>query len=156
MVLLVKNAIFTVIVPGTVAVYVPLLIARALERDPGISFVLSLPLFAGGAGVYAWCIWDFATVGRGTPIPFDPPTSLVRRGLYRYTRNPMYIAVLMVILGWTVSYSSAVMLAYAAIIFLCFHLMVVLYEEPRLRTLFGQPYLDYCAQVGRWLPKRRP
>ena len=153
--LFLKNVLFTVVVPGTVGVYMPLLIARGHSAGHGITFVLALLLFLIGGAIYLWCVWDFATVGRGTPTPLDAPKVLVRRGLYRYTRNPMYVGVLIVILGWTVLHRYPILLLYAGIIFICFHLMVVLYEERRLTALFGQSYTDYCEQVGRWLPHRR-
>ena len=100
MALLLKNLLFTVLVPGTVAVYIPLLIARDLSSASGATFVMGLALLAIGIAIYAWCGWDFATFGRGTPAPIDAPKKLVVRGLYRYTRNPMYVGALTVILGW--------------------------------------------------------
>jgi protein-S-isoprenylcysteine O-methyltransferase Ste14 len=76
--------------------------------------------------VYAWCAWAFARHGRGTPAPIDAPNRLVTQGPYRYTRNPMYVGVLMVILGWAALYESMTLVVYAGLVGLCFHLFIVL------------------------------
>jgi len=156
--LLFKNLLFTVVVPGTVAVYVPLLLTRGQRvGSSGASIAATLFLVAGAA-IYSWCIWDFARFGRGTPAPIDAPKKLVARGLYRYTRNPMYLGVLCTILGWASMFRSGRLLLYAVGIGLCFHLFVVLYEEPHLQEAFGASYEDYRSRVNRWLPRiaRRP
>jgi protein-S-isoprenylcysteine O-methyltransferase Ste14 len=151
--ILLKNLIFTLVVPGTVGVYVPLLIAREQAPVSGSRFAIALALLVAGGVLYAWCAWNFAVVGRGTPAPIDAPKKLVRHGPYRYVRNPMYLAVLAVILGWAVLFESTVVLGYALGVGLCCHLFVVLYEEPHLRRVFGAEYENYCLRVGRWLPK---
>lgn len=158
MMLLLKNLVFTVIVPGTVAVYVPLLIVRHEPRTSGTVFILAIALLAFGGIIYAWCLWDFASFGRATPAPIDPPKKLVIRGLYRYTRNPMYLGVITVILGWALMHGSVTLVVYAICVGTCFHLFIVLYEERRLRQQFGNDYENYCARVSRWLPRlrRRP
>ena len=153
MALLVKNLIFTVLVPGTVAVYVPLLMARDRSPASGATFVIGLALLVAGIAIYAWCVWDFATFGRGTPAPIDAPKNLVVRGLYRYTRNPMYVGVLTVILGWATLFGAANLALYALVVGTCFHLFIVLYEERHLRAEFGSQYEAYCSQVSRWLPR---
>lgn len=154
--LLAKNLLFTLVVPGSVAVYLPLWIAGADTPGPTAAVVLASLAFALGGAIYAWCVWDFATFGRGTPAPIDAPSKLVIRGLYRSVRNPMYVGVLCVILGWALFYTSAQLLLYGAIVWTIFHGFVVLYEEPHLREEFKTEYSDYCTQVGRWLPRRRP
>ena len=153
MVLLLKNLLFTLVVPGTVAVYVPLLLARDRPPASGLVFLLALALLGMGGAMYAWCVWDFATFGRGTPAPIDAPKKLVVRGLYHYTRNPMYVGVLTILLGWTVLFNALGLLVYALCVALGFHLFVVFYEEPHLRKLFGSSYEEYRVQVDRWLPK---
>lgn len=114
-----------------------------------------LTVFAGlvgvcGIGLYAHCAWTFAARGQGTPAPIDPPKVLVVEGLYRYTRNPMYLGVLCFLLSEAILLTSTILLVYAGIVFACFHLFVVLYEEPHLRRQFGQMYEDYCRAVPRW------
>jgi len=153
--LFLKNLLFTLVVPGTVAVYVPLLIARDHPPTSGPLFVLALALLALGGAIYAWCVWDFATFGRGTPAPIDAPKKLVVRGLYRYTRNPMYVGVLTVILGWAVLFQAAALVLYILIVGTCFHLFIVLYEERQLQQEFGGEYEDYRRRVSRWLPRLR-
>jgi protein-S-isoprenylcysteine O-methyltransferase Ste14 len=156
MVLLLKNLLFTLIVPGTVAVYLPLRIVRHRSLVAGPALGAGCLLLLVGASIYAWCVWDFATFGRGTPAPIDAPKKLVVHGLYRYTRNPMYAGVLTVILGWAVLFGAVELGLYALVVGTCFQLFIVLYEEPHLRGEFGSEYADYCAQVGRWLPRVRP
>lgn len=153
MLLALKNLLFTVLVPGTVAGYVPWLVTRGESLSWGAGTALALLLFAAGGAIYFWCLWDFASFGRGTPAPIDAPKKLVVRGLYRYTRNPMYLGVLTVILGWAVLFQALGLLIYGACVGSCFHLFVVYYEEPQLRRTFGESYRQYQARVSRWLPK---
>lgn len=152
--LLLKNLVFTLIVPGTVAVYIPLLIVRrvsALWRID-VASVVGLILVAVGAGLYLWCLREFAATGRGTPAPIDAPTRLVMRGPYQYVRNPMYVAVLVTIVGWSVAFLLPLLLVYAAAVAGVFHLFVIFYEEPALRQQFGEDYEEYVILVNRWTP----
>jgi protein-S-isoprenylcysteine O-methyltransferase Ste14 len=152
--LFLKNLFFTLIMPGTVGVYAPLFIATHVETAaPGIMRYFAPVLLLLGLAVYLWCIWDFATFGRGTPFPADAPKHLVVRGLYRYVRNPMYIGMLLVIGGWVVYFDTMWLRLYYGAILLMFHLFVVVYEEPKLGKLFGEEYTDYCRRVGRWIPR---
>jgi len=153
--LFVKNLVFTFAVPGTVGVYAPLLLARGRVPRSGLGFVLALTLLVTGGVIYTWCVWKFAAFGRGTPAPHDAPKKLVVRGLYRYTRNPIYMGVLTVLLGWTVMFRAMNLLIYTFSVAICFHLFVVFYEERRLTRQFGAEYDDYRAKVGRWLPPFR-
>lgn len=152
--LFVKNLLFTVCIPGTVGVYVPWMIAhrRAVSFSPGWS-VIGAILLAVGCAIYLWTVWDFATLGQGTPLPIDAPRKLVVRGLYRYVRNPMYLGVLMVILGWAALFKNPWLLFYLLGVGVLIHLFVVFYEEPHLRQLFGSQYEAYRQAVGRWLPR---
>ena len=156
MALLLKNLTFTLLVLGTVAGYLPLLIAGGRRPASGSLLVLAIALLALGGAVYAWCVWDFASFGRGTPAPIDAPRKLVVRGLYRYTRNPMYVGVLTVILGQAALFRSPGLLVYAGGVAACFHLFVTGYEEPHLAGAFGADYEAYRARVPRWLPRPRP
>jgi protein-S-isoprenylcysteine O-methyltransferase Ste14 len=148
-----KNLLFTLVVPGTVAIYLPLLLSRGLPPAGLAARLLSLPIFAAGIAIYAWCVWDFATFGGGTPAPVDAPRRLVVRGLYHYTRNPMYVGVLTTILGWLVRHPRPGLLVYAGFIWLAFQTFIVLYEEPHLAQLFGGEYAAYRSSVSRWLPR---
>jgi protein-S-isoprenylcysteine O-methyltransferase Ste14 len=156
--LFLKNLLFTVLVPGTVAVYVPIRMAGggpALASAPwGAPRILALPLLVLGAATYLRCVWDFGTKGRGTPAPIDAPRELVVAGLYRYVRNPMYVGVLSLVTGWAIFFRSWGILLYGCALALAFHLFVVFYEEPRLRRQFGESYERYRRAVGRWIPGR--
>lgn len=156
MLLFLKNLLFTLIVPGAVAVYVPLGLAGGHEGLPPkwdmAQYAALLPL-ATGCAVYFWCLWDFASFGRGTPAPIDAPRRLVVRGLYRYVRNPMYVGVLLVIAGWALLFQSPRVLGYGAVVALVFHLFVVAVEESSLCGKFCNSYGQYCREVGRWVPR---
>ena len=156
--LLLKNLLFTFMAPGTVAVLVPWLITSRVPASSGPALVLALILFSLGGAIYAWCVWDFASFGRGTPAPIDAPKKLVVRGLYRSTRNPMYLGVLSVILAWVVLFQAASLAAYAIFVATAFHLFILFYEEPHLERVFGREYASYKSEVGRWLPRlpRKP
>lgn len=154
--LFVKNVIFTFLVPGTVAIYLPY---RLIENPSNIFSItwgllqfLSVILFLFGVSIYFWCLWDFAVTGRGTPAPIDAPKRLVIKGLYRYVRNPMYIGILSIILGWATLYKSPAVLEYAILMWLIFTAVIIIIEEPILRRQFDKSYKDYCAQVRRWIP----
>jgi protein-S-isoprenylcysteine O-methyltransferase Ste14 len=149
--LLFKNLLFTVLVPGTVAVYIPLLIARDWNTASGWRALAGIANLVVGAAIYACCVWGFAQFGRGTPAPIDAPKTLVVRGLYRYSRNPMYLGVLTVIAGWALLYGSGRLLAYAAVVAACFESVVRFYEEPHLEHEFGEPYRRYKRHVRRWI-----
>jgi protein-S-isoprenylcysteine O-methyltransferase Ste14 len=154
---LLKTLIFTVVVPGTVAVLVPQwLLGGAGRFAGGAGRAVAAFLLCVGLAIYLRCAWDFAIAGRGTPAPVDPPRELVVRGLYCYSRNPMYLGVLSLVLGQAALFGSVRLLGYAAALLVTFHLFVVLYEEPGLRYRFGDGYLRYCAGVRRWLPRLHP
>ena len=149
---LLKTALFTLVVPGSAAVLVPLLVAGDRATAVGAAGVLGLLLLAIGAILYLRSAWDFASFGRGTPAITDAPERLVTRGFYRYTRNPMYVAVLSAVFGWAVLFGMPVLWAYGGAIFVFFSLFIRLYEEPRLTREFGDEYVAYMKRVGRWLP----
>ncbi len=151
--LFLKNLLFTVLVPGTVAVYVPLVITRSRPLTAQYwRLAIGGLLLALGAAIYFWTLWDFASFGRGTPLPVDAPKKLVVRGLYRYTRNPMYLGVILVILGLAAIYADSWLILYAAGVFILTHIFVTQYEEPGLKEQFGQDYDVYRSSVGRWIP----
>jgi protein-S-isoprenylcysteine O-methyltransferase Ste14 len=98
----------------------------------------------------------FAIQGEGTPAPVAPTKRLIVSGLYRHVRNPMYVAVVSIILGQGLVLGSALLLGYAAVVWLTVHTFVVVYEEPTLRNQFGESYRLYQSQVRRWWPRLRP
>ncbi len=121
---------------------------------------LSLPQVAGvilgiaGVALALWCVAIFAWLGKGTPLPFDPPRRLVVRGPYRAVRNPMAIGVGTTLAGAALFYRSTALFAFTVLFFVVIHLFVVLYEEPTLRRQFGSEYEDYTRRVRRWWPRR--
>ena len=156
--LILKNVIFTLLVPGTFGVLVPRWIASCFHsgrvvRLDGAGW-LGLLLIVCGVAVYFLCLFEFMRA-KGTPAPIDPPKELAVRGLYRYTRNPMYAGVLCLILGQAVTLHSLPLLLYAGILLVTFHLFVVLYEEPKLTRKFGESYRNYRHTVPRWLVMRK-
>ena len=155
--LFLKNLFFTLLVPGFVAGWVPLCWLERQLHWPGEwqwHHWSGLVIFAAGFGVYVHCLWWFGTAGRGTPAPIDPPRQLVQRGLYRWARNPMYGGVLTVLAGEAVFFWSIPIAVYLLCLVCCFHLFVVLYEEPALSSKFGATYEDYLRDVPRWWPRR--
>ncbi len=154
-----KTLLFTVVVPGSVTILVPYLILTSGDGTPAPGATplrwLGLPPLALGVAIYAWCAFDFVSFGRGTPAPIDPPKRLVVRGLYRFTRNPMYVGVLSILCGEALWFGSPALLLYALAVFGMFQTFVVVYEEPTLRRLFGADYERYRAGVPRWVGRRR-
>lgn len=145
---------FVVLMPGTVTMYLPLAILRSRGQwvAPPVSLgtVAAAFLVVVGLAVLLRCVWDFFSAGRGTLAPVDPPRHLVVRGLYRFTRNPMYNGVLAILLGEAWLFRSWALATYAALVFILFHLFVVLYEEPNLESRFGEDYRAYRRAVPRW------
>ena len=156
---LLKNIIFTIFVPGTITILIPYWILTrnfvAVPSQWGIPQYLALLPGILGVSVYCRCVWDFASVGGGTPAPVDPPKVLIVRGLYQYVRNPIYLGVLFVLLGEAVFCESWALLRYAIGVSVLFHLFVIVYEEPSLRRKFGESYERYCRSVRRWIPGKQ-
>lgn len=112
----------------------------------------AVPVIAAGIALYVWCVWNFAAVGRGTPGPWDAPSHVVATGPYRWVRNPIYLAALLIVLGEAWLFLSLALLTYAGSMAVLFHLFVIGYEEPTLRRRFGGTYLQYQRTVSRWIP----
>jgi len=151
-----KTLLFTIVVPGTVAVYIPHLLLRSSSK-PQTGFVswLGGAMIIVGASIYFRCAWEFAVRGLGTPAPIAPTKYLVTTALHRSVRNPMYLGVALAIAGQGVLYRNLHVAEYAGIMLLTAHIFVVLYEEPTLRRQFGDSYEAYRKTVPRWLPKFR-
>jgi protein-S-isoprenylcysteine O-methyltransferase Ste14 len=107
---------------------------------------------AFGVALYLSCLWDFTLTGRGTPAVWDPPVVFVSKGLYRFVRNPMYLAIVGILVGEALFFQSVTLGWMAAGIAAGFHVFVVFYEEPALKRRFGSSYERYCSKVSRWLP----
>lgn len=152
-----RTVVFTILVPGTELVLIPLVVVYfglgpRLDLGPA-RYAGLVPLLAGVATILR-CFADFIHRGRGTPAIYDPPRELVVAGPYRYVRNPQYVGVVLVILGEALLTGMAVLFGYAALMAVGYHLFVRYYEEPTLGRLFGESYARYRAAVPRWLPRR--
>ena len=118
----------------------------------GVPQVAGMIGAAAGLALALWCVLTFALAGRGTPAPFDPPRRLVVGGPYRFVRNPMYVGAGLALAGAALFYRSPPLLGYTALFLAITHLFVLWYEEPTLRRLFGDEYVEYCRRVRRWWP----
>lgn len=150
------RALFAVLaLPGMVAGLVPALI---FTFDPWRerSFSIGYLFMSSGIFLLLWCVSDFYVSGKGTLAPWSPPRNLVVVGLYRFLRNPMYVSVLLVLVGWCLIAGSAVLVAYTLFVAMMFHLRVTRNEEPWLERQFGSDWAAYSKAVGRWLPRRKP
>jgi protein-S-isoprenylcysteine O-methyltransferase Ste14 len=149
-----KSLLFLIVAPGIVAGYIPLdLLQRGLQIKIGILAYLAFPLWLVGGAILLWSFWNFLVQGRGTPAPTDPPKELVVTGFYRYVRNPMYVGIILALIGHFLWFGFWWLLAYAALAFIATHSFVTLYEEPVLKKKFGAAYENYCKSVPRWIPK---
>jgi protein-S-isoprenylcysteine O-methyltransferase Ste14 len=151
---------FLALAPGTVVGYIPWLISRWHVHAPFPGFmvlrVVGVVLIVAGIPVLLECFARFSLQGIGTPAPVFPTEHLVVKGFYRFVRNPMYVAVLTVILGQALFLGSAGIAVYAGVVWLAVHLFVTGYEEPTLLKSFGAEYEAYRAHVPRWIPQLRP
>ena len=154
---IIKSLLFLIVAPGIIAGYIPLALLRSGTRiETGIFAYLAFPLWLFGGIILLWSFWNFIAQGRGTPAPIDPPKELVVTGFYRYVRNPMYVAVLAINIGYFLWFKFVWLIVYTAIVFLTVHLFVTLYEEPTLKKKFGASYEDYLQKVPRWIPRIKP
>ena len=154
------SAVFFVVAPFTLAGLVPWSITGwqlrppflGLELTRGIGAIMILAGVPGLVDAFA----RFALQGLGTPAPIAPPRNLVVTGLYRYVRNPIYVAVVAIILGQAVLMGDWRLIVYGALLWLVFHVFVVAYEEPTLERTFGREYEAFRAAVPRWIPRMTP
>ena len=149
-----RNVLFTLVVPGTVGVYVPWLILTTGGADPQPIVWPAIILTGLGVAMYLWCLWYFATLGRGTPGPWDAPQRVVDAGPYGWVRNPMYLSVFLVVASEALLFLSVPVVIYLAVVVLVVQLFVVGYEEPTLAERFGDGYAAYARRVPRWIPRR--
>src|SRR5438132_795510 len=148
-----RNVLFTLIVPGAGAVYAPWLILTRSGGSPRPVAWPAVMLIIGGVLLYIACQSAFATVGRGTPGPWDAPRRFVAVGPYRWVRNPIYIAALLVLVAEAWLFLSLPLLIYAVLAGIVCHLFVVVYEERVLSRRFGAKYAAYRRTVSRWIPR---
>jgi protein-S-isoprenylcysteine O-methyltransferase Ste14 len=133
---------FGFIIPGALLWY-----TGRTQLDQPLGLIV---LVVGVVGLL-WCVRDFYVSGKGTLAPWAPPEKLVIVGLYRYSRNPMYVSVALVLLGWAISFDSPALYVYTLVVFTAFHIRVVRGEEPWLARTHGRDWERYVNQVPRWL-----
>jgi len=154
------SALFFVLAPFTVAGLVPWWISQWRFETPMIGWfplrVAGGSLVLAGALVLLDSFARFALQGLGTPAPVFPTRHLVITGLYRYLRNPMYVAVVAVIVGQGLVFGNLRLLEYGALAWLFFHVFVLAYEEPTLRATFGAEYEGFRTGVPRWISRLSP
>jgi len=128
--------------------------ARAFEQPR----LLGLSIATLGVLLLIACAWNFAWRGLGTPAPFDPPRRLVVSGPYRFVRNPMYLGLLVTLLGEAAVFPriAAGLVIEMALFWLGATVFVMTFEEPVLRRMFDRDYAGYCGNVRRWIPRLTP
>jgi protein-S-isoprenylcysteine O-methyltransferase Ste14 len=153
--LFLRHLLWTTLCPGTVTLFIPyffLLEKSSIDAPQSLADWSGLIFMGIGAGILISCIYMFARFGKGTLSPFDPARHLVIEGLYRYVRNPMYVGVMIMLLGEAIFFHSWTFLIYAVIVFILFNGFIISYEEPYLKKEFGEQYDRYRKHVRRWLP----
>lgn len=154
------SLVFFLIAPGTVAGLVPWWITRwrlnAALGGSQVSRWLGAVLIVAGLAPLVASFARFAWEGLGTPAPIAPPSRLVVSGSYRRVRNPMYVALLIVLSGEALVFADLRVFYWALIFWAGCHLFVLGYEEPALKRKFGSEYEAYRANVPRWLPRLTP
>ena len=154
------SALFFVVAPCVLAGLIPWSMTHWEFRPAFFGHELSraigpMLIIAGVPGVVD-SFARFALQGLGTPAPIAPTQKLVVTGLYRYVRNPIYVGVAAVIFGQALLFGDWRLLWYAALLWLFFHVFVLVYEEPTLKQTFGAQYEDFRANVPRWVPRLTP
>jgi protein-S-isoprenylcysteine O-methyltransferase Ste14 len=155
-----KNLVLNAFYYGVTVAVLPVALLRIEGRWWGagephwILRAISAVLGSAGVLLQGWCIVLLQRRGGGTPSPILPAKHLVTEGPYGWLRNPLNLGevlLLVALAGW---FASWLLLAYAGLAMVGFHIFVIAREEPRHRALFAQPYEAYAARVGRWLPRR--
>ena len=141
--------------PMIVAGIVPWLLTRwDADPQPFALRIVGVALLLVGGALVVETTARFALQGRGTPAPWAPPERFVERGSYRFVRSPMYLGVILLILGQALLLGREILYAWAVVAWVIFELSLVTWEEPQLRRRFGATYDDYRRRVNRWLPTR--
>lgn len=151
-----RNLLFTILQPGIVAGVIPYYLAKDKFRETvassiGMQQYLGLLVFVVGFVIMLHCIYRFMVEGKGTLSPADSTKQLVVKGLYKFSRNPMYVGVMLILIGEVLFCGTMNLLIYAAFVFVAFNLFVVFREEPRLKRDFGEGYEAYSRKVRRWI-----
>jgi len=150
---LLGTIVFVAAVPGTVVVFVPWWLSGGRVEGTALGVVVGVAMIVAALPLFVSFCSRFVFEGRGTPAPIAPTEHLVVGGPYRWVRNPGYVAVTAMLVGEGLVLGSPAVLLYALLVALAFHVFVLFYEEPTLRSTFGADYDAYCRRVPRWLPR---
>jgi protein-S-isoprenylcysteine O-methyltransferase Ste14 len=164
MIMLIRHLLAIAVLPFTVAVLVPVWIAQrygvALSLGPSAGPVLlqvaGLALLGLGLVLFVASVWRFATDGKGTLAPWDPPQVFVARGPYQFVRNPMISGVILILFGEALALLSPPHGVWAVCFLILNLIYIPLVEEPQLERRFGDSYREYRRHVRRFLPRLRP
>lgn len=155
----IRTAAFLVVVPGTVVVIIPMFLVFVLGESTKLELggfrYAGMAFMVLGAAIYLRCASCLTFHGMGVPAPWEPTRHLVRKGMYRGVRNPMYLAGSLFLFGQAVALEHGILLVWAASVTMLYHMGVVFLEEPALKKRFGESYVRYCNEVPRWLPRLR-
>ena len=147
--LILKAVAALAILPGTMGFILPLVVVKpdgAAIVDPLGSAVVVV-----GSLLLLWCVREFLVVGEGTLAPWWPPKRLVMSGPFRWSRNPIYVAMALIALGWAMAYRSQALMIYAGVLIAAFHIRILVGEEPTMARHFGDVWKTYVERVPRWL-----
>lgn len=151
-----RNTFFTLLQPGVVAGLIPYYLLRGaidpiIKKPFGLEQLGGAFIFVVGFIIMIDCILRFAYQGKGTLSPADPTRELVVKGLYQYSRNPMYIGVMLILAGEAIFFEQGRFWFYVIGVALLFNLFIIFVEEPRLKRDFGAAYEAYRKKVRRWV-----
>lgn len=156
--LILRSIVFSLLLPAVMVGWVPLHFferhAIWVESGPALHEWAAAFTALLGLAAYLACAWQFTFKGRGTVAPWDGPRKLVRRGCYRWVRNPMYLAFGLILASEAVYFESWRIALYLLCAACVAQLIVVLHEEPEMSFRFGAMYEDYKRIVPRWFPRR--
>ncbi len=154
----IDNMLYIFIGPFSVLYIIPQFLLGLEVNSLVHGFGVNIITFAGrafmfsGAVLAIWCGLVIKFAGKGTPFVTSPPASVLRKGVYRYGRNPMMLSIILTLFGEALNFGSVFLFVWLFAWIRAGHLIVVQYEEPQLERRFGEEYLNYCKQVPRWLP----
>ncbi|MHA1968753.1 MAG: methyltransferase family protein [Candidatus Hodarchaeales archaeon] len=163
-----KTIAFTIFIPGIVVIIFPLILSTLLPNkfEIGEFYAFGYLFIVIGIVFYTYSVLSFLFNGEGTPMIFFmrklerifgvEPSKLVQNGLYNYTRNPMYLGVVLIVIGEGLLIQNILILLWGILAFSIFHLVVSFLEEPHLLKKHGQNYKDYMKKTPRWIGIRKP
>ena len=150
-----KALLAYLLLPGVFAGVLPLYLGIS-DPASGSGSMFGFVAVVIGLILHLWCVRDFYVSGKGTLAPWDPPKKMVSTGLYQFTRNPMYLAVLLIILVLAIVFDSSDLYIYLAVMAITFHLRVFFNEERWLEAQFGPEWAQYKSNIPRWMPRVKP